>query len=201
MDALGLVHEAPVGTVFYMPVVRQRSHFHSKLFPAQRAEAGDVVRGPGIRVWREVSSVLLCTSVSLDCTVTGVALVSPSKPTRTLDNVTWEVHEVRVLDTWPATSDKFKAAAKATQVHCSFDDALDMDCRYWPWRKSTPDLPCRVFGTGYPKCGGGPAFEWAEDGVTRCPLRRALLNNRRGAHEFWLPDGTHRVLCIAVPLT
>jgi hypothetical protein len=120
-------------------------------------------------------------------------------PTRTLDNVTWEVQEVRVVHTWPATSDKFKAAAKATQVHCSFDEAMDMDCRYWPYRQSTADLPCRVFGTGYPKCGGGPAFEWAQDDPDplTCPLRRVVLNNRRGAHELWLHDGSHVVVSSA----
>lgn len=67
-----------------------------------------MVRGFGLRIWREVSSLMLCTSVSGDCPDTGVAVVTPVGKTRTEDNVTWTAKCVRVVDVWAATSDKAK---------------------------------------------------------------------------------------------
>lgn len=142
-------------------------------------EKGGVVRGFGLRIWREVSSLMLCTSVSGDCPDTGVAVVTPVGKTRTEDNVTWTAKCVRVVDVWAATSDKVKDLAKATQVFSSFDELWGMDCRYWPCRLFSA-LPCRVYGTGYPRCGGGPGFH--DCGKT---IIRALLNTGRFSHEFW----------------
>ncbi len=196
MDTMGTMDgPAPAtlqtSTVYYLPLKRKGGRFCSKQFPRAVVQEGMVVRGHGLRVWAEVSSLMLCTSVSIDCPETGVALVVPTAATSTENNVIWETVQVLVVEVLPATADNLKALAKASQVICTFDESWGMDCRYWPCRRGS-DLPCRVFGSGYPRCGKGLAFEWERDKGCDSDVCRALVNNGRFGHDLWFTDGSHQ---------